>query len=84
MGHGTEIPLPVGRVPNAEGDHRETCPQSKGEMQRLEIGVFGAFAGADRDPAGLVVIRVSLRKRERLAFSMTPERNFSRGGFSLR
>ena len=45
-------------------------------MQRLEIGVFGAVAGADRDPAGLVVIRISLRKRERLAFSMTLARLF--------
>jgi hypothetical protein len=53
-------------------------------MQRLEIGVFGAFAGADRDPAGLVVIRISLRKRERLAHFRTFARNFSHGGFSLR
>ena len=36
-----------------------------GEMQRLEIVVFGAVAEADPDPAGLVVIRVSLQKRER-------------------
>jgi hypothetical protein len=34
-------------------------------MLELEIGVFGAVVGADRDPARLVVIRVSLQKRER-------------------
>jgi len=32
-----------------------------GEMQRLEIVVFGAVAGADRDPGGSVAVRVSPR-----------------------
>ncbi len=30
-------------------------------MLELEIVVFGAVVGADPDPAGLVVIRVSLQ-----------------------
>ena len=71
---GTEIPLPVGRVPNAEGDLRETCPQSKGKECSDSRSGGGAVAGADRDPAGLVVIRVSLPKPEGLAHSMTPAR----------